>query len=229
MSSRIAIVPARGGSKRIPRKNIRDFCGKPVVAYSIEVALSSNLFDEVMVSTDDSEIAGIAKHYGATVPFLRSPQTSDDNSGIDEVLIEVLRQYQETGRQFQQVCCILPTAPLILVSDLEKAFSLLVKGRYDSTFPVVRFSYPIQRALKRDGEATTMIWPENYTARSQDLMPAYHDCGQFYWLTTKQFIKYRRVCTDNFGTIEIPETRAQDMDTDEDWRICELKYSIKTQ
>jgi len=222
----LAIIPARGGSKRIPRKNIRLFCGKPIIAYSIETARQSDCFDEIMVSTDDLEIAEIAKKYGAKVPFLRTPETANDHAGLADVILEVLEQYLQAGRTFEAVCCILPTAPLLQRQDLLMAGDLLKSEKFDSVFPVVRFSYPIQRALKRDGEHTAMMWPENYAARSQDLEPAYHDCGLFYWLTTEGVIAQKRIFTDNSGSIELPETRVQDMDTEADWRICEMKYQL---
>jgi pseudaminic acid cytidylyltransferase len=222
----LAIIPARGGSKRIPRKNIREFCGKPIIAYSIETALQSGLFDDVMVSTDDAEIAQIARQYGATIPFMRSPETANDHAGIFEVLREVLDRYARKERRFTQVCCLLPTAPLLLESDLREALELLKREDFDSVFPVTTFSYPILRALTRDGDRTRMIWPENYAARSQDLQPAFHDCGLFYWINALRILPKGRMFTDNSGTIVLPETRVQDVDTEEDWKICELKYRL---
>ncbi len=226
MSKRLAIIPARGGSKRIPRKNIRSFCGKPILAYSIETALGSGLFDEIMVSTDDDEISRVASGYGAAVPFPRSPETSNDHAGLIEVVTEVIQAYKNSGMEFELACCILPTAPLISQSDLKSGLALLQGGGYDTVFPVVRFSYPIQRALQRSGDRATMIWPENYPARSQDLPPAYHDCGQFYWLHVSKALAKKRLFTDNSGTMVLPETRVQDVDSEEDWRLCELKYSM---
>ena len=226
MSGVLAIIPARGGSKRIPRKNIREFCGIPIIAYSIGTAIQSNCFDEVMVSTDDQEIAEVAKKYGASVPFLRDPITSNDHAGIADVVLEVLEMYKTIGRFFDAACCILPTAPLLRSCDLLAAKEVLIRGAYDTVFPVVRFSYPIQRALKREGELTTMIWPENYLARSQDLLQAYHDSGLFYWLSIPIFITKKRMFTDNSGSIELPETQVQDVDTEEDWQICEMKYRL---
>lgn len=222
----VAIIPARGGSKRIPRKNIRPFLGRPIIAYSIETAINSGLFDEVMVSTDDQEIATIAKEYGAHVPFFRSPETSNDHAGIAEVIREVLLRYEELGSKFDLFCCILPTAPLIIAEDLKGAKVALEKGAFDSVFPVVRFSYPIQRALRRENGRTVMIWPENYNKRSQDLEPAYHDCGQFYWMGTEAFLNAGKIFTDKSGSIELPEIRVQDIDTEEDWKICEMKHSL---
>jgi N-acylneuraminate cytidylyltransferase len=221
----LAIIPARGGSKRIPRKNIKSFCGKPILSYSIAAARESGCFDEIMVSTDDPEIAEIARLNGATVPFLRSEATSNDHAGILEVLQEVVERYRtESGKSFDSICCILPTAPLILHADIARARSILDSGHFDSVFPVVRFSYPILRSLKMDGDRVSMIWPENYSKRSQDLSPAFHDVGQFYWMRPEPCFSKGRVFTDNSSGIEIPELRVQDIDTDEDWRICELKH-----
>jgi N-acylneuraminate cytidylyltransferase len=220
----LAIIPARGGSKRIPKKNIRPFLGKPILAYSIETALQSHLFAEVMVSTDDREIARIAEEHGASVPFLRSAETASDDAGIAEVLIEVIESYAAMGRRLDTVCCLLPTAPLITEPDLRAGFEKLHAGSFDSVFPVTRFQYPIGRSLRMEGGRVLMNWPENYPKRSQDLPPAFHDCGQFYWLRVDRFLKTRRVFTENSGAIELPSTRVQDIDSEDDWRICELKY-----
>jgi pseudaminic acid cytidylyltransferase len=220
----IAIIPARGGSKRIPRKNIRDFCGKPIIAYSIETALQSGCFEEVMVSTDDEEIAEIARKYGALIPFMRSKKTANDHAGLGDVIIEVLKKYNECQKQFHAACCILPTAPLIQSSDIINAYKIFEEKKFDTVFPIVRFSYPILRALKEESGKVSMIWPEYYSYRSQDLTPAFHDSGQFYWLRPEVFIYKNKLFSDNSGCIEIPESRVQDIDTEEDWKICELKF-----
>ncbi len=222
----LAIIPARGGSKRIPRKNIRPFLGKPIMAYSIEIALRSKLFAEVMVSTEDREIASIAEERGASAPFLRSAETANDYAGIAEVLAEVIETYANLGRRFETVCCLFPAAPLITEPDLRASFEKLNAGGFDSVFPVTRFQYPIGRSLHMEGDRVSMNWPENYPKRSQDLPPAFHDCGQFYWLRVDAFLKTRRVFTENSGAIELPSTRVQDIDTEDDWRICELKYKF---
>jgi N-acylneuraminate cytidylyltransferase len=222
----LAIIPARGGSKRIPGKNIRPFLGKPILAYSVETALESHLFEEVMVSTDDEEIARIAKENGSSVPFPRSAETANDYAGIAEVLIEVIESYAAMGRGFDTVCCLFPTAPLITEPDLRAGFEKLNAGSFDSVFPVTRFPYPIGRSLRMEGDRVLMNWPENYPKRSQDLPLAFHDCGQFYWLRVDRFLKARRVFTENSGAIELPSTRVQDIDTEDDWRICELKYKF---
>lgn len=218
----LAIITARGGSKRIPRKNIKLFCGKPIIAYSIEAARNSALFDEVMVSTDDEEISLVAKKYGATVPFLRSKDTADDSTGLSEVIDEVKREYQKREMNFDFVCCILPTAPFISESNLKKGFELLKERMADVTLPVVRFSYPIQRAFKMTDDRLKMFYPEFYEDRSQDLEPAYHDSGQFYWLKFDKTLK-----SDNKFGFEISELEAQDIDTESDWSLAELKYNMQ--
>ncbi len=222
--SKIAIIPARGGSKRIPRKNIRNFCGKPIVAYSIEVALHTKLFDEVMVSTDNLEIAQIAKRYGASVPFLRSAETANDFAILKDVLIEVLGEYERCGKIFDQVCCILPTAPLVSADDILKAYEILIATRCISVIPVVKYSYTIFRSLKIDDGHLIMNWPENYSKRTQDLPDAYHDAGLFYWYSKKYFEEKTAGFGENACPYIIDEEKAQDIDTEEDWKMAEFKY-----
>lgn len=184
----LCIIPARGGSKRIPRKNIRDFLGKPIIAYSIEAALKSELFDEVMVSTDDNEIAEVAKKYGAKVPFLRSIKNSDDYSTTLDVIKEVLSNYLlKLNMKFEQACCIYPTAPLIKIEHLKSGFNKLISNDFTSVFAAVEFSYPIWRGLSINEDGTSsMIWPQHVNDRSQDLQKVYHDAGQWYWFKTKE-------------------------------------------
>ncbi|GLS03841.1 pseudaminic acid cytidylyltransferase [Chitiniphilus shinanonensis] len=228
MPERLALIPARGGSKRIPHKNIRDFCGKPILAYSVAAAFESGLFTEVMVSTDDERIAQLAREHGALVPFLRSPENANDYAGLMDVLREVLSGYAEQGRSFQQVCLLLPTAPLVTPARLREAHQMLEREDFDTVFPTVRFGYPIQRALQRGGDGRVhMIQPEHYASRSQDLPPASHDAGQFYWLRPERCLAAGRLFTDNSGAIEIPETEAQDIDTETDWALAELKYRLR--
>ncbi|MBN2669473.1 MAG: pseudaminic acid cytidylyltransferase [Bacteroidales bacterium] len=223
----IAIIPARGGSKRIPRKNIKRFLGKPIIAYSIEAALNSGLFDEVMVSTDDIEIAEIAKQYGAKVPFFRNKETANDYAGLAEVVIEVLNKYKEQKIVFDNVCCILATAPFIEKEDLKNSFEKL--NKFDSVFPVVRYSFPIQRAMQFKDETINMIWPENMSKRSQDLQASFHDAGLFYWTKTDVIYRQKKLWTDNTTAIEIDESKAQDIDTENDWKMAELKYKMLNQ
>lgn len=225
--SNVAIIPARGGSKRIPRKNIRDFLGKPIIAYSIEVALESGLFVEVMVSTDDEEISEVAKKYGARVPFMRSEENADDYATTVDVLIEVLKIYQQQGKQFEYGCCIYPTAPLLKSAFLENAYEKLINEDFSTVFPVVEFSYPIQRSLKLNvkGKAE-MNWPEHLKSRSQDLQSAYHDAGQFYWFKVEELLKEKKLFGNNSGAIILPNTIVQDIDTEEDWKLAEMKAKL---
>lgn len=222
----IAIIPARGGSKRIPRKNIKDFLGKPIIAYSIEAALESNVFDEVMVSTDDKEIAEIAKKYGASVPFFRSPELSNDMAMTAPVLLEVLNEYKKLAQEFDYGCCIYPCAPFINPQKIKEGIELLKDKNADSAIPVVQFSYPIQRALKIEDDKLSMILPENMNVRSQDLMPAFHDIGQYYWFKIESFLINPVLFSKNTVPIITSESEVQDIDTLEDWKIAEMKYRI---
>jgi len=224
--SSLAIIPARGGSKRIPRKNIKPFLGYPIIEYSIKAAIESGLFSEVMVSTDDPEIVEIALAAGATVPFLRSEKTANDFAHIGEVLTEVLETYTEFGKFFDSFCCILATAPFLSSSRIIEGYNLLQNNDYDSVFPVLKFSYPIQRALKIEDKKVSMIQPEHLLSRSQDLMPAYHDSGQFYWCRTNRFLSKKVVFTGNSGAIILSDIEVQDIDTPEDWELAEIKYQI---
>ncbi len=223
----LAIITARGGSKRIPRKNIKNFLGKPIIAYSIETAINSKLFDEIMVSTDDKEIAEISKKYGATIPFMRSKKNSDDFAGTADVIMEVSKEYSKRGLDFDIFCCIYPTAPLISPKKLKEGYDLLIKENFHSVFPVVQFSYPIQRALRFKNNKVEMIWPENLNARSQDLEKTYHDAGQFYWGFTNEFLKNKNIFTKKSGAIILKETEVQDIDNLEDWKVAEMKYQLK--
>lgn len=222
----VAIITARGGSKRIPRKNIKTFRGKPIIAYSIETALNCGLFDYVMVSTDDDEIAEISKRFGAQVPFIRSKETADDFSGTANVVLEVLSDFKKIEKQFDNVCCIYPTAPFITKQTLEKSYQLLIEKQFDTVFPVCAFSYPIQRALEIKNSKTSMIWPENLNKRSQDLQQTYHDAGQFYWININSFLKEKKLFTQNTGSIILNELQVQDIDNETDWKIAELKHSL---
>lgn len=218
----IAIIPARGGSKRIPRKNIKPFMGKPIMAYSIEAALQSGLFEEVMVSTDDEEIADIAKMYGAAIPFMRSAKTSNDFAGIVDVIDEVVKNYSEQNIVFDNFCCILSTAPFIFGAILRESFAVFVEGHFDTLRPVVRFSYPIQRAYRMmPDNGVQFINPENINVRSQDLESTYHDAGMFYWGTTSSGFRGNR-----WGGFEVDEKYCQDIDTEDDWSLAEIKYEL---
>ena len=222
----IAIIPARGGSKRIPRKNVKPFMGKPILAYPIAAALESGIFTEVMVSTDDSDIADVARSYGAHVPFMRSPEQSGDQAGTAPVLMEVLREYERRGQHFDVCACLYPCAPFITAETLRSGMRLLQRNGIDAVLPVVRFSYPPQRGLViRDGRAH-MLHPENYSARSQDLEPCYHDAGQFYFIKAESLFREGRLFCAHTLPLELPETEVQDIDTEEDWALAEMKYRL---
>ncbi|MFP8487465.1 pseudaminic acid cytidylyltransferase [Gracilimonas sp. Q87] len=225
--SNVAIIPARGGSKRIPRKNIRDFLGKPIIAYSIETALESGLFDEVMVSTDNNEIADIARKYGAKIPFMRSNENADDHATTIDVLVEVLHTYQQQETDFKNGCCIYPTAPLLKPFFIKSGYEKLINESFSTVFPVVEFSYPIQRSLKLRGkDKVEMNWPEYLDSRSQDLTKAYHDAGQFYWFNVEEILKEKKLFGNNSGAIVLPNISVQDIDTEEDWKMAEMKAKL---
>lgn len=222
---KIAIIPARGGSKRILRKNIKFFIDKPIIAYSIEAALKSNLFDEVMVSTDDEDIAKIATEYGAKVPFLRSEINSNDVATTIDVIAEVTEAYKKEGRIFDYTCCIYPCAPFVTKQILISSFSKLEDENLDCVFPVLKYGHPIQRALKvKADNRIEMIAPENMQIRTQDLEASYHDLGQFYMFKTEKIISANRLWNDNTGFIELKEIESHDIDTIEDWELAEFKY-----
>ena len=223
----ICIIPARGGSKRIPRKNIKEFLGKPIIAYSIQAALDSELFDEVMVSTDDLEIADIAKKYGAKVPFMRSAKNSDDFATTFDVIKEVINYYKDQSIEFDNLCCLYSCAPFVNPKVLLRAYNQLTKKNFDTVFPIIPFSFPIQRALRVNQGKVSMILEANLNIRSQDLEKSFHDSGQFYWCNTKQLLISKKLITSNSGGIEISELDAQDIDTDMDWDLAELKYQLK--
>ena len=224
--SNLCIIPARGGSKRIPRKNIKPFLGKPIIAYSIEAALNSKLFDEVMVSTDDLEIAALAKKYGASVPFVRSDKTANDFATTFDVIYEVLQEYELLNKKFDLSCCIYPCAPFVTKEKLAKGFELLKENNYDCVFPIIPFSFPIQRALIENKGKVSFFYPEFSLSRSQDLEKSYHDAGQFYWLNTEICMEKKKILTDNSGSIVLTELEGQDIDNEIDWKLAELKYEI---
>lgn len=226
MKRNIAIIPARGGSKRIPRKNIKDFLGRPIIAYSIDAALRSGLFDEVMVSTDDEEIAEVARQYGASVPFMRSAETSNDTATMEDVIEEVLMQYSLLGIEFDNFCCLLATAPFVSSEILKDSYFKFLSSDSDSLVPCLRFSYPVQRCLCVKHNYLYMREPQYLHSRSQDLEPMYHDSGLFYWMKTNVFEKVKEIFCSKACLYELPESRAQDIDTDEDWIMAEIKYRI---
>lgn len=225
--SQIAIITARGGSKRIPKKNIKSFCGKPIISYSINAAINSQLFDEVMVSTDSEEIAEIAKQYGAEVPFMRSSETSSDYATTNDVLKEVFNKYIERGVDLQRACCIYPTAPFITVKSLKESYKLLNKKGVHMVNPVVKFSFPPQRGLNiNDKGIIEVIQLSNRFVRTQDLNDIYHDCGQYYWYDVPFFIQNDGIMDGYSAAYIIDELHAQDIDNEIDWEIAEMKYEI---
>ncbi len=222
----LAIITARGGSKRIPRKNIKPFLGKPIIAYSIQAALESGIFDTVMVSTDDEEIAGVAKMCGAEVPFLRSERTANDYATTADVTAEVLEEYAGRGVSYRRACVIYPTAPFLTADALRGAMELLESRKADGVLPVVRFSFPPQRCVViRDGRLVPK-WPEYMLTRSQDLEPYYHDCGQFYCIRVESFLEQRAMVMADTVPYVQDEMNVQDIDTEEDWKIAEMKYRL---
>lgn len=227
MNKAIAIITARGGSKRIPRKNIRSFCGKPIIAYSIEAALQSDLFDEVMVSTDDNEIAEVAQSYGANIPFMRSAATSDDFANTNDVIYEVLENYASSGKRFNFTVCIYPTAPFVSPALLTEAMNLLQSStEINSVMPVTKYSFPPQRAMIIEDNSLAYWMPEKKDQRSQDLEAIYHDAGQFYCCKTEAFYSTRRLAAPPTAPIILSNERVQDIDTYDDWTIAELKFQL---
>lgn len=225
----IAIITARGGSKRIPKKNIKEFCGKPIIAYSIRAALDSGIFDEVMVSTDSEEIAEIARAYGAKVPFMRSAKTSDDFATTADVLMEVLERYQELGRTFEVMSCIYPTAPFVTPQKLQSAYDTLIKEHAVMAMPVVAFSYPPQRSYILQGNMLEMKWKENYNKRSQDLEKMYHDAGQFYMYQVDQYVRLKGQIDQSIVPVIVDEMEVQDIDNETDWKLAEQKFRLMTE
>lgn len=223
---RLAVIPARGGSKRIPHKNIKDFCGKPIIAWSIEAALGSGCFDKVIVSTDDKKIAEVARKYGAEVPFYRPPELSNDYIGTIPVVHHAIDWYLEHGVEFEQVCCIYATAPFVTSLDLREGLTLLQSNACDYVFSVTSFPFPIQRAIKiNDNNRIEMFQPEHFNTRSQDLEEAYHDAGQFYWGYAKAWRDEKIVFSERAIPYLLPRYRVQDIDTLEDWLQAERLFA----
>ena len=225
---KIAVIPARGGSKRIPRKNIRAFAGKPMLAYAIEAAQASALFEHIVVSTDDAEIADIARHLGAELPFMRPPELADDHTGTVPVIAHAIASCRALGWSPELVCCIYPAVPLIQVQDLHQALQLMLADGADYAFPVAAYPSAIQRALKRSAAGQMQSWfPEYTTTRSQDLEPAYYDAGQFYWGKTAAWLRGDSPHHGGKGLV-IPQWRVSDIDTEEDWQRAEILFRLQT-
>jgi len=224
----VAIIPARGGSKRIPGKNIRNFAGKPIISYSIEAAEETGIFDRIIVSTDSEEIAQVAREYGAETPFIRPAEIADDYTGTDEVVLHALSWLKSSGCDFDYVCCIYPTAPLIRAEFIEKGFRLLKETGAATAFSVTTFSYPVFRSLRtNDAGRMEMIWPENYKKRSQDLPEAYHDAGQFYWADVPEYTEGKGFLSKDSVPVILPRYFVQDIDNEEDFKLAEAIVAMQ--
>ncbi len=220
----VAIITARGGSKRIPRKNVKDFLGKPILLYSIEAALNSGIFEEVMVSTEDEEIANLARKAGAVVPFMRGNENANDFATTTDVLLEVMAEYEKRGRHFEFGCCIYPTAPFVTAEKLKDGMEKLEASDADTLMPVVPFSFPPQRGMVIREDKLQFVQPEHALTRSQDLEHWYHDVGQFYCFRTENFKKNKILTVGNVLPYVVSELEVQDIDTISDWKIAEMKY-----
>jgi len=223
----IAVIPARGGSKRIPRKNIKDFCGKPMIGWSIEAAIASGCFDCVVVSTDDEEIAAVARDFGASVPFIRPPELSDDYTGTVPVIRHAIEALRESGHNVEYACCIYATAPFVSPSDLQASLGVLRGTKSNYAFSVTSYAFPIQRAIRvSEGGSVTMFNPELYQTRSQDLEEAWHDAGQFYWGRARAWCMEVPIFSNTSVAYKLPRHRVQDIDTFEDWKRAELLFRL---
>jgi N-acylneuraminate cytidylyltransferase len=221
----IAVIPARGGSKRIPGKNIKDFCGQPIIAYSIQAAQKSDLFDRIIVSTDDEEIVKVSSHYGAEIPFIRPKELADDYTGTNAVVKHALEWFRDHGEPAQYACCIYATAPFIQVEYLKQGFDKLVSSGKDFVFSVTSFEFPIQRAVKINQDCEVEpFFPKHISSRSQDLEESYHDAGQFYWGQAEAYLNGKEPHTSKSLPVVLPRYLVQDIDTMEDWHKAEQIY-----
>lgn len=227
MTRSLAIVMARGGSKRIPGKNIRDFLGKPILSYPLAALTQSGCFDAIIVSTDNDQIAQVASELGAKVPFRRSAEAANDFATIADAVHDVLTAYKNLGQQFEFVCCVLGTAALLTSESIQAGLDKLLGEDIDSVCPVVRFSFPPQRALRMTHSKLGFVYPEHISSRSNDLEPLFHDCGMFYWLRVESFFRHRQIFMPNSLGLELPEEEVQDIDNDSDWLLAEMKYKLR--
>jgi N-acylneuraminate cytidylyltransferase len=224
---KLAVIPARGGSKRIPRKNIKLFCGKPMIAWSIESALQSGCFDQVIVSTDDAEIAEVARQCGAQVPFMRPAELSDDYTGTTSVIAHAINWFATQAQMPEQVCCLYATAPFVTAADLRTGLQTLLETDCDYVFSVSSYAFPIQRAIRiSKSNRVEMFSPEYFNSRSQDLEDAYHDAGQFYWGQAKAWLDNKMIFSSASTPQLLPRYRVQDIDTPEDWQFAEYLFHI---
>ncbi|KKO48173.1 CMP-N-acetylneuraminic acid synthetase [Arsukibacterium sp. MJ3] len=224
----IAIIPARGGSKRIPRKNIKLFCGQPMLAYPIQAALNSGVVDKVVVSTDDPEIAAIARHYGAETPFIRKAELADDFTGTTDVIRNAIMQLQQLGWPLSACACVYATAPLLHSELIALAYQTLLSSKADYVFTAARFSFPIQRALVKTAQGGVLPFDnESISKRSQDLTETFHDAGQLYWAMASTWLNTTKVVFGPDSRMEVlPDYLVQDIDTIDDWQRAELLYQM---
>ena len=225
----LCVIPARGGSKRVIKKNIKNFCGKPIIAWSIQQVIKSKCFDKIIVSTDDNNIAKLAISYGAEVPFLRPKKLSDDYTGTVPVISHAVKWQIKNDLKPTYVCCIYATAPFINISELKNGLKILKKSKFKYVFSATNYSYPIQRSFRiKKNKKIEMFYPKNYKSRSQDLDVAFHDAGQFYWGQTDAWLKNKPIISKSAIPILIPRSRVHDIDTHEDWQIAETMFKQST-
>jgi N-acylneuraminate cytidylyltransferase len=229
MNKSLCVIPARGGSKRIPQKNIRDFCGKPMIAWSIEAAINSQLFDEVIVSSDSTEIINIAKQYGASTPFVRPADLANDHAGTTAVVKHAVNELDPNNLLYSRICCLYATAPFVTTSGLHQAAKNLDNPKCKTSFSASSFAFPIQRAIKMKGEGVSPFQPELMGQRSQDLEPAYHDAGQFYWWTRAALNENAAMFSQSSYPVILPRILTQDIDDQEDWEMAQFLFSYLNQ
>jgi pseudaminic acid cytidylyltransferase len=224
---KIAIIPVRGGSRRIPKKNTKSFCGRPMISYSIQAAKDAGIFDRIVVSTDSKEIATIAKEFGAEVPFMRPSSLSDDYTGTDAVVLHAINKLMKDGEKIDSICCIYATAPFVKPEYLIEGYNILRDEQVTSCFSVTTYTFPIFRSLKINNQnRLELFWPEYRDTRSQDLQEAYHDAGQFYWVDVKSYLKEKQLYSKDSAPVILPRYLVQDIDTPEDWETAEKMYSV---
>lgn len=227
---KLAVIPARGGSKRIPRKNIKTFGGQPMIAWSIQAALQSGCFDRVIVSTDDEEIAQVARAHGAEAPFVRPPELSDDHTGTTPVVAHAIQWHNAHGQTATDVCCLYATAPFVRATDLQNGLHTLHTAQADYAFSVTRYAFPIQRAIRlTPDQRVAMFYPEHFKTRSQDLPEAWHDAGQFYWGRATAWLAQTPLFSQAAAPVPLPRHRVQDIDTPEDWERAEWMFKALAQ
>ena len=223
---RLCVIPARGGSKRIPRKNIKEFCGKPMIVWAIEAAIKSKCFDRIIVSTEDTEVASIAEMYGAEIPFMRPVELADDYAGTTAVIAHAIEWQKQNGETGDEVCCLYATAPFVEATDLQKGLDLLQLSGADYAFPVTSYAFPIQRAIRiTENQRVEMLQAEHFNTRSQDLEEVWHDAGQFYWGKASAWLDNKPIFSENTAAMVLPRYRVQDIDTEEDWLRAELLFN----